>query len=177
MLLSLVLVVLGGCTRAGIGPETMETPGHTSPSPAGVPVEHLAVGGAIHATTARTSPGSGHGCTLQDGTLTFQSDAMEIRDSPNVARVQIELTGVDHAGRYSATQPLQQYRRTPVRVSVAPNAASGTATGFYVATAGRVAVSGLGPDDRPRGTYGSVDADLTLQGDNRTIHLRGTWVC
>jgi hypothetical protein len=93
-----------------------------------------------------------------------------------VARVSIELKGVDGVGRYSATLPVQRYSRTPVTVAVASNGATGAGY-FYIATAGYVDVDALGADGSARGTNGTVRAQLKAQRGPGALHLRGTWVC
>jgi hypothetical protein len=175
LVLAALSVALGACTggdHAGHGRAFrpyLALSRHTA-------VEDIAIVGSIHATTAHSFLGSGHSCSLRGDTLTYLSDAMAIAGSSHVVRLHIELSSFGHSGPYSATQPLEEYRRTPVTVSVSPNAASGTGW-FYIASGGQVHVGAIGSGGWAKGTFGTVDANLALQEGHRSIRVRGTWAC
>jgi len=87
-----------------------------------------------------------------------------------VVRVAFEIAAPgSSAGTYSATSPLQQYGYTPLTVSVANNAATGSGNRIN-ATSGDVTV--LGADAVKGLFYGTVAARFA-----DGTRLAGVWLC
>jgi hypothetical protein len=140
------------------------------------PLTELRVKGAFTTSTAASVPGSGLECGMHQSRFIFETNAMRLEGGTEVARVEITLPGFTGPGTYPAKEPLLQYRRTPVQVVTASNAATGSGDAFFIATRGRVRVRTGGPTS-PRATSGAVQAHLVQQGGSVALTLTGSWSC
>jgi hypothetical protein len=113
---------------------------------------------------------------MHGGTFIFETNAMRIDGKSEVARVQIFVKGFTGPSTYSATEPPAPYRRTPVQVVTASNAATGAGSAFFIATRGRITVR-TGSPTSVHETTGSVHARLVEQGGSGTLILIGLWSC
>jgi hypothetical protein len=113
---------------------------------------------------------------MHGDTFIFQTNAMRIDGESDVARVAIILKGFTGPSTYSATEPPAPYRRTPVQVVTASNAATGAGSAFFIATRGRITVR-TGSPTSVHETTGSVHAQLVEQGGSSTLTLIGLWSC
>jgi hypothetical protein len=141
----------------------------------------LVVSGAFHTTSARALDGHNEACGFRRTarTLIYQSDSMRIGRGPAVARVGFRIPGYRGRGRYDARIPAP-YSRTAVQVVTGRNATTGVASGFYIATSGRLTVTlskNVGLVGRSGSVSGTVDAKLRLQRGSKRLRLVGSWHC
>lgn len=107
------------------------------------------------------------------------SDAMRIGRGPAVARVELSIPHYRGRGRYDARIPAP-HGRTAVQVVTGRNAATGVASGFYVATSGSVTVvqsENVGRLRHSGSVSGTVHAKLRLQRGSKRLRLEGSWHC
>jgi hypothetical protein len=111
-------------------------------------------------------------------TLVYQSNAFPIVRGraisrlAAVARLELVIPGYHGRGSYGARLPAP-YGRPAVPVVTARRAATGAASGFYVATAGSVSIV----RERSGFLAGTVYARLRLQGGTKQASLNGSWSC
>jgi len=151
-------------------------------SAAAAPVPtRLVISGAFHTTSARAVTSSDEGCgfRIKTRTLVYESEALRIGRGPAVARVEFFVPHYRGRGRYDARTPAP-YGRTAVQVVTARNAATGAASGFYIATSGSVSVAqskNVGRLGRSGSLAGTVHVRLRLQRGSRRLRLYGSWRC
>ena len=158
-----------------------------SPAPSSPPpgvIDHafqrFAVKGSLAASTDSVAIHDGS-CSYSNGTFSLWTDPMLLGGGPAVVRVSVSIPDFVGAGRYSATTPLQQYRRTPVYLTTARDGASGAATSQYGATKGYVVIASVTPMGTPRRratVEGTLKATLRQRYlGNGVISVRGSFRC
>ena len=152
----------------------------TAASAFATPNPPLIISGGFNATSARVNAGTQPACGYRPGrTLIYSSAAMRVGRGPTVARIEFFVRDYRGVARYDATAAAP-YHRTAVQVAFARNAASGIASGFYVATAGSVSVvraKNVGRHGRWASLSGNVHATLVLQSGSAHLRLDGGWYC
>ena len=141
----------------------------------------LVVSGAFHTTSVPsvTSQQEGCGFRTKARTLIYQSEAMRIGRGPAVASVEFLIPHFRGAGSYDARLPAP-YSRTAVQVVTGRNAATGVASGFYIAKSGTVAVAqakNVGRVGEAGSASGTVHVRLRLQRGTKRLRLDGSWHC
>jgi hypothetical protein len=140
---------------------------------------NLVISGAVNTTSGRAVAGTSETCGFKSGTLSYMSAAMRVGRGPAVARVEFFIPHYRGPQRYDAKAPAP-YSRTAVQVVMARNAATGAASGFYIATRGSVSVTpahSVRRQGRRASVRGNVHAKLRLQRGSRRLSLDGTWSC
>jgi hypothetical protein len=141
---------------------------------------HLRISGAFHTTSERAVDWSDEGCGYRpNGTLLYGSNALRIGRGPAVARVDFFIRHYRGPVKYDA-RGLAPYGRTTVQVVTARTAATGAASGFYIATSGNVTIlqaKNVGRRGHKGFASGTVRARLRLMGGSRRLRLAGTWHC
>jgi hypothetical protein len=144
------------------------------------PQTRLAVSGAFHTTSARlVARDESCGFKSKARILSYMSNAMRIGRGPAVARVELTIPHYRGRGRYDARIPAR-YSRTAIQVVTARNAATGVASGFYIATSGNVTVvrsKNVGRLWHSGSASGTVHAKLRLQRGSERLRLDGNWRC
>jgi hypothetical protein len=143
------------------------------------PQTRLLISGAFHTMSARTLDGHDEGCGFRTKgrTLVYESDPMRIGRGKAVARVELLIPHYQGRRRYDVRTPAP-YGRTAVQVVTGRNAATGVASGFYIATSGSVSVlraKNVGRPGHSGSVSGSVHARLRLQRGSKRLRLDGTW--
>jgi hypothetical protein len=141
----------------------------------------LVIAGAFHTTSARAPVAHDEACGFKTKArvLGYLSDAMRIGRGPAVARVEFTIPHYRGRGRYDARIPAP-YSRTAVQVVTGRNAATGVASGFYIATSGSVTVvhsKNVGRPWHSGSVSGTVHAKLRLQRGSKRLRLDGNWHC
>jgi hypothetical protein len=141
---------------------------------------NLVISGGFHTTSGRAVVWSEQGCGYRsNGTLLYQSNPLRIDRGSAVARVKLFIRRYRGPRRYDARAPAP-YGRTAVQVVTGRNAATGVASGFYIATSGTITVlraRSVGQQDRSASLSGTVHARLRLQRGSRRLRLDGSWYC
>jgi hypothetical protein len=141
---------------------------------------NLVISGAFQTTSGRAVVWSEQGCGYRpNGTLLYQSKPLGIGSGSAVARVEFFIRRYRGTRRYDARAPAP-YGRTAVQVVTGRNAATGVASGFYIATSGTITVlraRSVGQQDRSASLSGTVHARLRLQRGSRRLRLDGSWYC
>jgi hypothetical protein len=193
--MALLIDVLALATLSGFTATAPPTSGSTSPAqpssssasssplPRGAAApgfERFTVKGSLTASTVSVTDSEGR-CSYSDGTFSLQTDPMLLGHGEAVARLSVTVLGFKGAGRYNATMPLQQYRRTPLYLTTARDTASGAATSEYGAATGHVTITSVTPLDTPRRratVEGTLRAILRQRGEgNGAISAQGSWRC
>jgi hypothetical protein len=159
------LLLLGGLVVAGLAGAATSS--------------RLAITGAIRTWSARAVVHEETCAYRPNHVVIYASDPMRLGKGPAVARVSFYIRRFKGRGRYPATTP-GPHRRTAVLVSTARNAATGAATGFYVARAGTIIVSqahDVGRVGHGGTVSGVVHALLQRSGGTKRIRVDGTWRC
>jgi hypothetical protein len=139
----------------------------------------LAITGGLRTSSARTVAHEEACASRPNHVVIYASDPMRLGKGPAVARVSFYIRRFRGRGRYPATTP-GPHRRTAVLVSTARNAATGAATGFYVARLGTITVSqahDVGRAGHAGSVSGTVHARLQRSGGTKRIRVDGTWRC
>jgi hypothetical protein len=179
--IAIILASAGACSgsipsKGSVAPRGDRATVESSSIPLLGPDTRLRISGAFSTRTSAIIPGSGFGCGMHGGTFIFETNAMRINGKSEVARVKILVKGFTGPSTYSATEPPSPYRRTPVQVVTASNAATGSGSAFFIATRGRITVR-TGSPTSVHETTGSVHARLVEQGGSSTLTLIGLWSC
>jgi len=139
----------------------------------------LAITGSIRTSSARAVAHEEACASRPNHVVIYASDPMRLGKGPSVARVSFYIRRFRGRGRYPATTP-GPHRRTAVLVSTARNAATGAATGFYVARSGTITVSqahAVGRAGHSGSVSGVVHALLQRSTGAKPIRVDGTWRC
>jgi hypothetical protein len=145
------------------------------------PQTRLLISGAFQTTSARAVLAHDEACGFKTKArvLGYMSDAMRIGRGLGVARVEFTIPHYRGRARYDARIPAP-YSRTAVQVVTGRNAATGAASGFYIATSGSVTVGqskNVGRAGHGGSVSGTVHANLRLQRDSKRLRLDGNWHC
>lgn len=147
--ISIILVSAAACSRMLPEGESSSRGAGATAEPSATPSSRLTtrlrLSGAFEAKTSSSLAGSGFGCGMHDETFFFETNAMRVGSGAEVARVDLAITGFTGPSTYGAVEPSQPYRRTPVQVITASNAATGGGIDFFVADRGRITVLTGGP--------------------------------
>ena len=141
----------------------------------------LVVSGGFNTRSARSVTSLEEGCGFRSKTrmLIYGSEAMRIARGPAVARVEFLIPHIRGARRYDARIPAP-YSRTAVQVVTGRNAATGVASGSYIAKSGTVVVTqatNVGRVGEAGSVSGTVHARLRPQRGTTRLRLDGSWHC
>jgi hypothetical protein len=166
-----LLLFAAGCTSWSVS--------SGSKGAAHAPQTRFTLTGSFQAVSTRTRAHE-EGCAHRStGQLIYESDPIRLGRGPAVARVEFFVRRYRGARPYAATLPAPYYR-TAVQVVTGRSAATGVASGFYVASSGRLWIrhaENVGRDGQTGWLEGTVRATLHVwRGDGR-LRLAGHWRC